>query len=148
MKKISIKLIISSTVLLVLLTGMVYAEETTAKVLACELNNDGWVLYGTDQCPWCIKQREEFGVAFTDLTYINCQENKSVCIDAGIKGIPCWVSPNGTLYPGYYNLTQLDDMLNDYRSEHPTPSSTYNATGFELMYVLLAVLIVLLIKRR
>lgn len=148
MNTIFIRSIIIFTIFSVLFTGIVYAAETTAGELAHELNNDGWILYGTDQCPWCIKQREEFADAFTDLTYINCQENKSVCIDAGIKGIPCWVSPNGTLYPGYYNLTQLDDMLNDYRSEHPTPSSTYNATGFELMYVLLAVLIVLLIKRR
>ncbi len=148
MNTIFIRSIIIFTIFSVLFTGIVYAAETTAGELAHELNNDGWILYGTNQCPWCIKQREEFGVAFTDLAYINCQENKPVCIDAGIKGIPCWVSPNGTLYPGYYNLTQLDDMLNDYRSEHPTPSSTYNATGFELMYVLMAVLIVLLIKRR
>ena len=148
MNMIFIRLILIFTMFSILSTGTVNAAETTADELARELNSDGWILYGKDQCPWCIKQREEFGVAFTDLAYINCQENKSVCIDAGIKGIPCWVSPNGTLYPGYHNLTQLDEMSNDYRSEHPTPSSTYNATGFEHMYVLMAVLIVLLIKRR
>ena len=148
MNTIFIRLIIILTIFSILFTGTINAAEITADELACELNSDGWILYGTDQCPWCIKQKEEFGVAFTDLAYINCQENKPVCIDAGIKGIPCWVSPNGTLYPGYHNLTQLDEMLNDYRSEHSTPPSTHNAAGFELMYVLMAVLIVLLIKRK
>jgi len=148
MNTIFIRLIIILTIFSILFTGTINAAETTADELACELNSDGWTLYGTDQCPWCIKQRDEFGDAFTDLAYINCQENKPVCIDAGIKGIPCWVSPNGTLYPGYHNLTQLDEMLNDYRAEQPTPPAIHNAAGFELMYVLMVVLIVLLIKRR
>lgn len=148
MKKIYIKLIISFTVLLVLLTGIVYAEETTAEVLACELNNDGWVLYGTDQCPWCIKQKEEFGDSFTNLTYINCKENMQVCIDAGIESIPSWVSPNGTFHPGYHNLTKLNEIMEDYRAEHSDPSANNDIAGFGLMYSLIAILIVLLIRRR
>jgi len=148
MKNIFIRLIILFAILSLFLTGIVYAEENKAVKLAPELNNERWILYGTDQCPWCIKQADEFGDAFADLAYINCIENKQVCIDAGIKSIPCWVSPNGTLHPGYHNLTQLNEMMNDYRAEHPTPSPTQNAAGFELIYTLMAVLIVLLIKRR
>jgi parallel beta-helix repeat protein len=111
-----------------------------------ELTADGWTLYGTDQCGGCIRQKEEFGDAFGDLTYINCIENRSACIDAGIKLIPCWASPNGTLHPGYHNLTRLSELVSDYQRAHPTPTpttarSTSPATiGFEPIFALTGVL--------
>lgn len=123
-----------------------------ARELADELTDDGWVLYGTEQCPWCVRQEEEFVDAFGNLTYINCMENRSACIDAGIEGIPCWASPNGTLHPGYHNLTRLSGLVGDYRAAHPTPTpnpaqTPASAVGFESVSALIAMLVVFLIKR-
>ena len=144
-----------------LLTGYAYAEDSPnidssidADELAHELTADGWTLYGTDQCGWCIRQKEEFGDAFGNLTYINCMENRSACIDSGITSIPCWASPNGTLHPGYHNLTRLSELVSDYQRAHPTPTpttamSTSPATiGFEPVFALTGVLTAFLMRRR
>lgn len=154
-----------SLLLIVSLTGNACATDVNlnsgidARELADELTDDGWVLYGTDQCPWCVRQREEFVDAFGNLTYINCMENRSACIDAGIEGIPCWASPNGTLHPGYHNLTRLSGLVSDYRAAHPAPaesqttpetamSTSPSTPGFEPLSALIAVFIVFLMRRR
>jgi len=125
-----------------------------ADELARELTAQGWVLYGTDQCPWCVRQREEFCDAFGNLTHINCMENKSACTDAGIQGIPCWASPDGVLHPGYHNLTTLSGMAGDYQRAHPTPTPTTKMStspttiGFGSASALASLLIVFLLRRR
>ncbi len=154
-----------SVLLIVSLTGNACATDVdpNSGIDACELADEltdcGWVLYETDQCSWCVRQKEEFGDAFGNLTYINCMENTSACIDAGIEGIPCWASPNGTLHPGYHNLTRLSGLVGDYRAAHPAPaeSQTTPATsmstspstpGFEPISAMIAVAIVCLMRRR
>jgi hypothetical protein len=102
----------------------VCAEEINAEELAKELSSQGWVMYGTERCPWCIKQKEEFSDAFRYINYVDCEENRQACIDAGIKGIPCWISPNGTLHSGYHNLTKLAQLASAYRAAQPTPTVT------------------------
>jgi len=144
-----------------LLTGYAYAEDSPnidssidADELARVLTAQGWTLYGTDQCGWCIRQKEEFGDAFGDLTYINCMENRSACIDSGIEGIPCWASPNGMLHPGYHNLTQLFGLVSDYQRAHPTPTPTTAMStspapiGFEPVFALTGGLTAFLLRRR
>jgi hypothetical protein len=153
--KIDIICEIAVTAMLIgLLAGNAYAEDATdtnpgidAYELACELTANGWVVYGTDQCGWCVRQKEEFGDAFANVTYVNCMENRSACIDAGIQGIPCWASPNGTLHPGYHNLTRLSGLMSDYRAAHPAPTPA-NTIGFESVSALFALLVVFLMRRR
>ena len=101
---------------------VIHYNETSidANELANALTADGWVIYGTDQCGWCTKQKEEFGDAFENITYINCMNERQKCSDAGVQGIPCWGSPNGTLHTGYRNLTGLLGLLNSYRAAHLT----------------------------
>jgi len=124
-------------------------DSIDANELADELTEDGWVVYGTDQCGWCVRQEEEFGDAFANVTYVNCMENRSACIDAGIRGIPCWASPNGTLHPGYHNLTRLSGLMSDYRAAHPAPTPTpANTIGFESVSALFALLVIFLMRRR
>ena len=153
MKRDMICKIAATTLLLSLLAGSAYAEDTDSSIdayeLARELAADGWVVYGTDQCGWCVRQREEFGDAFANVTYVNCMENRSACIDAGVQGIPCWASPNGTLHPGYHNLTRLSGLMSDYRAAHPAPTHTpANAIGFESVSALFAMIVVFLMRRR
>ena len=152
--KIDIICEIAVTAMLVgLLAGNAYAADTNSSIdayeLARELTADGWVVYGTDQCGWCVRQKEEFGDAYGQITYINCMENRSACLDAGVQGIPCWASPNGTLHPGYHNLTSLSGLMSDYREAHPAPTTIpANTIGFESVSALFAMLVVFLMRRR
>ena len=153
MKRDIIYEIAVTAMLIGLLAGNAYATDANfgidANELALELAADGWVVYGTDQCGWCVRQEEEFGDAFANVTYVNCMENRSACTDAGVQGIPCWASPNGTLHPGYHNLTGLSGMMSDYRAEHPAPTPTpANAIGFESVSALFAIFVVFLMRRR
>ncbi|MCK4613526.1 MAG: right-handed parallel beta-helix repeat-containing protein, partial [Thermoplasmata archaeon] len=96
------------------------AEKSTEELteeLAEELTAQGWIIYGTDHCPWCVRQKEEFGDAFQHIDFVNCRENSQACKDAGIKTIPCWVSPGGRHYPGYHDLSQLSAFVNDYQAD-------------------------------
>jgi len=152
------ELIVTVTLLILLIAsiaGNACAEDVNPGIdageLARELTADGWVVYGTDQCGWCVRQKEEFGDALEYVTYVNCMDNRSACIDAGVQGIPCWASPNGTLNPGYHNLTRLSGLLNDYRAAHPAPTPTQipaNAVGFESVSALFAVAIAVFLMRR
>ena len=242
-----------SVLLIVLLAGNACATDVNpnsgidARELADELTGDGWVMYGTDQCGWCVRQAEEFGDAFANVTHVDCNKNGQACknvsmylfswdnvtgddsrlfeyltdtyragwvksaeinrsdddmtiriagdensaeimleggsgvailqiggrahylkiknedgktgIYAGIEGIPCWVSPDSTLHPGYYNLTRLSGLVSDYRAAHPAPaesqttpetqmSTSLSTPGFELLSALIAVAIVCLMRRR
>ena len=242
-----------SVLLIVSLTGNACATDVNlnsgidARELADELTDCGWVLYGTEQCGWCVRQKEEFGDAFANVTYMDCNKNGQACrnvsmylfswddvtgedsrlleylegtyragwvksakinrsddditihiadetnsaeimldegsgvailqiggrdhylkveneggktdIYAGIEGIPCWVSPDSTLHPGYYNLTRLSGLVSDYRAAHPapaesqttpeTPMSTSPSTpGFEPLSALIAMAIISLMRRR
>jgi hypothetical protein len=109
--------------------GCTYAcnEETDAENLAKELSTQGWVMYGAERCGFCKKQKEEFGDAFEFINYVDCGSREypnPACINAGIGPIPDWVSPNGTHYTGYQNLTQLTQLRGDYRAAQPTPTVT------------------------
>ena len=145
-------------------------EEINAEELAKELTEQGWVMYGTDRCPFCIKQKAEFGDAFKYINYINCglEENRQACEDfvrtckeAGIKeediGIPAWISPNGTPYIGYHDLVKLSNLASEYRAAQPAPAPTATPTatatsspistptpGFESVLAVIAVIIVTL----
>lgn len=119
--------------------------------LAEQLTAKGWVLYGTNKCGWCIKQKEVFGDAFEYLNYINCNEDGEVCTGVGIKGIPCWVSPNGTHHTGYQTIKRLSELVKEYQTVQPseetseeTPESNQttpseSTPGFGLIPALIAI---------
>ncbi|MEA1894928.1 MAG: hypothetical protein U9N36_06980 [Euryarchaeota archaeon] len=232
---------------LTLLTGNACATDAIlnssidTRELADELTADGWAMYGTEQCGWCARQKEEFGDAFANVTHIDCNKNGAACrnvsmylcswddvtgegsrlfeylentyhagwvksaeidksdddmtihifdennsagitldegsgvailqiggrahylkvekegdktdIYAGIEGIPCWVSPDSTLHPGYHNLTRLSGLVSNYRAAHPAPTPTTAmstspaTTGFESAFALLAVVIAVFLMR-
>ncbi|MBS3107554.1 hypothetical protein J4468_01435 [Candidatus Woesearchaeota archaeon] len=71
----------------------------------CLTENDV-VMYGTEWCPHCKNQKSLFGESFLSVNYIDCDEERQKCIDAGIKGYPTWVI-GGKLYPGMQKLETL-----------------------------------------
>ena len=79
--------------------------------LAQCLTDKGVKMYGAWFCPHCAAQKEAFGTAFHYVTYVECaaadKSELQVCKDAGIKGYPTWIYPDGTKLDGEQPLTKL-----------------------------------------
>jgi len=94
---------------------------TENDTLAINLYNDGWRLFSYSTCRWCAWQKQQFGDAVQYLNIIECFDNTTQsgvadeCMIYDIRGFPTWISPNGTQYMGAKDVTQLSEMLEDYR---------------------------------
>lgn len=68
------------------------------------IRNNGWVLYYTPSCPFCVKQLEEFGWKSVLLKKVNCEEKK--CPD--IESYPTWINTkSGKKIEGVAKLNKL-----------------------------------------
>ena len=45
-------------------------------------------MYGLATCPHCRAQKEMFGKAFADVTYVECSTDQMKCQLAGVPGYP------------------------------------------------------------
>jgi glutaredoxin len=84
------------------------ASESTGNYdsLAQCLTEKGVIMYGTEWCGFCKKQKEAFGDSFQYIDYIDCDQNREACNEAGISGYPTW-QIDGELSPG---LTPLENL--------------------------------------
>jgi tetratricopeptide (TPR) repeat protein len=95
-----------------LATGTTLSAEMA---LAMHLRKMGAKMYGTYWCPSCQWQQQEFGSAFSQINYIECDPaganaRPDLCDRAGIQSYPTWEF-NGQLYrPGSYSLDALADI--------------------------------------
>jgi glutaredoxin len=67
--------------------------------LAQCLTEKGAVLYKTEWCPHCKKQKEAFGNSLRYITMVDCDDEKRVCQEEGITGYPTWII-GGKQYQG------------------------------------------------
>lgn len=87
-------------------TAATPASEGVTQLAQCL--TEKWVkMFGTERCSHCKNQKSKFGEAFSKVTYIDCDAQKSVCTSAGIQGYPTWVDAAGKQYPGDQPLEQL-----------------------------------------
>lgn len=77
--------------------------------LAKCLTSKGVKMYGTEWCGYCKKQKENFGASFQYVDYVDCDESKDECIEAGIRGYPTW-NINGESNPGLKDLETLASL--------------------------------------
>ena len=70
------------------------------------LTDKGAIMYGTDWCSYCKKQRAMFGESFKDIDYRNCDIVGDECSQAGVRGFPTWVI-NGRSYVGVQSLEDI-----------------------------------------
>jgi hypothetical protein len=81
--------------------------------LAIHLRKQGVKMYGAFWCGYCGRQKELFGQqAFAKIRYIECDPrgsnpNPQACNQAGVKGFPTWVFPNGQTFGGLTSLSAL-----------------------------------------
>ncbi|MEK7481407.1 MAG: hypothetical protein AAB633_01520 [Patescibacteria group bacterium] len=81
------------------------------------LTDNGVKEYGAYWCPNCQRQKKDFGNSFKKITYIECalpggkQAGQTAeCADAGVKGYPTWVFPDGARLEGYQPLSILAEQ--------------------------------------
>ena len=76
-------------------------------LLAEELTENGWTLWGALGCPYCTQQKEMFGNCLDRIEYVDCAllhaqdmdgYNQSVCPD--LIGFPAWVRETGDIQNG------------------------------------------------
>ncbi|MCR4314527.1 MAG: hypothetical protein NUV84_04775 [Candidatus Uhrbacteria bacterium] len=75
------------------------------------LSNAGVTMYGAWWCPHCESQKDLFGSAFNNVTYIECstaaRTMNQTCQDAGIEGYPTWEFSDGSRASGEQSLETL-----------------------------------------
>ena len=71
------------------------------------LRDKGAVMYGAYWCPHCQREKAAFGEAFKFVSYVECTQDTQKFTDAGIKGYPTWIFPDGRRFEGELGLEGL-----------------------------------------
>lgn len=90
-------------------TAPVVDTEQTTKLAEC-LKEKGVTMYGTEWCGHCKNQKALFGEAFAKASYVDCDAQRQVCLDAGVRGFPTWIDAQGNQYPGTQQLAKLAEI--------------------------------------
>ena len=64
------------------------------------------IIYGASWCHYCNRQKELFGSYVNEINFVDCDENKSICLNLGIEGYPTWII-NDKKYVGLQELQKL-----------------------------------------
>lgn len=84
-------------------------EDVDVDSFAKCLTENGMIMYGTEWCGYCKKQKELFGDSFEFVNYIDCDKEADICSVEGIRGYPTW-KINGESYPGVKSFEMLESL--------------------------------------
>lgn len=73
------------------------------------LTNKNAVLYGTEWCPHCTRQKELFENSVKYINFVDCDVNRNICMEKGITGYPTWII-NEKKYLGTQQLSTLAEI--------------------------------------
>jgi len=73
------------------------------------LTESGAIIYGTEWCSFCQRQKDLFANSFPYINYVDCDKNPQECSIAQVRGFPTW-NINGTNYPGLLSLQRLSEI--------------------------------------
>ena len=93
-------------------TGQVVGGSTTPgefDAFAECLTDQGAIFYGTEWCGFCQQQKAMFGDSIEYVDFIDCDQNRDLCMSEGIRGYPTW-KIDGELHSGLQQLTRLSDL--------------------------------------
>eukprot|EP01134_Creolimax_fragrantissima_P003056 CFRG3056T1 len=82
--------------------------------LALRLRQEGAILYSTDWCHPCDRQKDSFGEAKALLPNVDCSRLDGVrgfnpeCFKVGIRTVPAWKRADGSFVSGEENLERLE----------------------------------------
>lgn len=73
------------------------------------LAQKGAVMYGTESCSWCQKEKSGFKNAWNLVNYTDCASDPKKCLALGIESTPTWIFPDGKRFVGYQGLRKLSE---------------------------------------
>jgi len=72
------------------------SKESQADVVLHEfakcISQSGLIMFGSDDCFYCNRQKELFGTSFQYVAYVNCKESATECAARKVEGLPTWLS--------------------------------------------------------
>ncbi|HMY80444.1 MAG TPA: thioredoxin domain-containing protein [Candidatus Absconditabacterales bacterium] len=71
------------------------------------LTDKGAIFYGTTRCSHCNNQKSMLGSGMTNVTFVDCDQNKDQCAQAGIQGYPTRIFKDGSKLEGAQPLETL-----------------------------------------
>lgn len=74
------------------------------------LTQNGAIMYGSETCPHCQKQKEMFGKSFQYIDYVECTKEFERCAD--LKGVPTWKFKDGSQLEGLQEFSTLAKKTN------------------------------------
>ncbi|MAG50706.1 hypothetical protein CL621_03675 [archaeon] len=100
--------IFSFLVILVVLSGCSQGSSKYDTFAKC-LTEKRVTMYGTEWCSHCQNQKKAFGDSFQFINFVDCDRNKDICLEKGIRGYPTWII-DGKAYPGEQRLERLASL--------------------------------------
>jgi len=71
------------------------------------LTEKGATMYGTEWCGYCKKQKGMFKESFVHVNYVDCDQEKIKCQQAGVRGYPTWGFSDGPNKSGVQEFSTL-----------------------------------------
>lgn len=71
------------------------------------LAQKGATMYGAYWCSVCKEEKKAFDNSFRFVSYVECTAEPQKCLDAGIKGYPTWIFPDGRKFEGKQGIEKL-----------------------------------------
>ncbi len=82
------------------------------EILAKCLTEKNISMYGVDSCKYCQAQKELFGIAFENVSYIRCSDDPGQCVKIGINKLPSWALNEKIILEGKQTLKNLAEKAN------------------------------------
>jgi hypothetical protein len=97
-------------VVAILIIGYLYIESADVR----RLNADGWVLYHSPTCSYCVKQFESLGWQQYLISSVDCTVETGKASTAGVSSYPTWVNARtGSKHAGYVPRESLAEVLSN-----------------------------------
>lgn len=77
-----------------------------AQLASC-LTQKGYTMYGIQNCSACQAQQSFFGTSFSLIHSVDCNSQRNICQDKGIRAYPTWEDGSGQKYRGAMRLETL-----------------------------------------
>jgi hypothetical protein len=103
-------------ILVLLIAGMIIYSKNSSNIAVpseqvARYIGEHSVLYVQTGCSHCKDQEDLFGENVKYLNMIDCLQNTSACISAGIEATPTWVI-NREKYVGVQSIEKLKELTN------------------------------------
>lgn len=82
----------------------------SGKSFAQCLSEKGWVMYGSDFCPFCKSQKEIFSDDAVNIKYVNCDFYADICKSRNINSYPVWAQNDKLFIKGVQSLQNLSEL--------------------------------------